>query len=45
LCFEHHDALQEFETILSGLLPQFTVSRFSEAVMGSSVSPLTANGK
>jgi hypothetical protein len=45
LCFEHHDALQEFETMLSDLLPQFTVSRFSEAVMGSSVSSLTANGK
>jgi hypothetical protein len=44
LCFEHHDALQEFETILSDLFPQFTVSRFSEAVMGDSVSPLTANG-
>ena len=43
LCYEHHDALQEFETIVSDLFPQFTVSRFSEAVLGASVSPLTAN--
>jgi hypothetical protein len=43
LCFEHHDALQEFEIVLSDLFPQFTVSRLSEAVMGAGVSPLTAN--
>jgi len=43
LCFEHHGAFQEFETTLSDLFPQFTVSRFPEAVLGSDVSPLTAN--
>lgn len=43
LCFEHHDALQEFETILSDLLPQFAVTRLPEAVLGAGVSPLTAN--
>mmetsp|Transcript_38046 Transcript_38046/g.83544 ORF Transcript_38046/g.83544 Transcript_38046/m.83544 type:complete len:443 (-) Transcript_38046:98-1426(-) len=43
LCFEHHDAIQEFETILSDLFPQFTISRLPEAVLSASVSPLTAN--
>lgn len=43
LCFEHHDALQESETILSEVFPQFTISRLPEAVLGSGVSPLTAN--
>jgi hypothetical protein len=43
LCFEHHDALEEFEVILSDLFPQFTINRLPEAVLGSGVSPLTAN--
>ncbi len=43
LCLGHHDALQEFETLLSDLFPQFTISRLSEAVLGAGVSPLTAN--
>lgn len=43
LCFEHHDAIQEFETILTSLLSDFIVSRLPEAVFGSCVSPLTAN--
>ena len=43
LCFEHHDALEEFEVILSNLFPQFTINRLPEAVLGSGVSPLTAN--
>lgn len=43
LCFEHHDALQDFETILTSLLSDFTVCRLPEAVFGSCVSPLTAN--
>lgn len=43
LCFQRHDAIEEFEKILSNLFPQFTVTRLPEAVFGSSVSPLTAN--
>eukprot|EP00977_Amphora_coffeiformis_P010812 scaffold2536_cov169-Amphora_coffeaeformis.AAC.5 len=43
LCFQHHDAIQEMETILSDLFPQFMVTRLPEAVFGESVSPLTAN--
>ena len=43
LCYEHHDALQEFETIITNLFSQFTVSRLPEAVLGAEVSPLTAN--
>jgi hypothetical protein len=42
LCL-HHDAFEEFETILSGLFPNFTVSRLTEAVLGDAVSPMTAN--
>jgi hypothetical protein len=43
ICFEHHDAFTQFEVILSELLSDYTVSRLPEAVMGSSISPLTAN--
>jgi hypothetical protein len=43
LCFHHHDALQEFETLLASTFPQFTLMRLPEAVLGESVSPLTAN--
>lgn len=43
ICFEHHDAIEEFETILSQLFPQFLVTRLPEAVFGATVSPLTAN--
>ncbi|KAI2512838.1 hypothetical protein MHU86_1627 [Fragilaria crotonensis] len=42
LCL-HHDAFEEFETILSGLFPNFKVSRLTEAVLGDAVSPMTAN--
>ena len=42
LCL-HHDAFEEFETMVSGLFPDFTVSRLSEAVLGDAVSPMTAN--
>lgn len=42
LCL-HHDAFEEFETKLSSLFPNFTVSRLSEAVLGDAVSPMTAN--
>lgn len=42
LCL-HHDAFEEFESIVSGLFPQFTVTRLPEAVLGDSVSPMTAN--
>ncbi len=44
ICFQSHDAIQEFETILSQkVFPQFIVSRLPEAVFGACVSPLTAN--
>jgi hypothetical protein len=44
ICFQDHDAIQEFEEILSQVVfPQFVVTRLPEAVFGASVSPLTAN--
>lgn len=43
ICFHHHDAIQEFECILTQLFPQFVVTRLPEAVFGDTVSPLTAN--
>mmetsp|Transcript_18684 Transcript_18684/g.52258 ORF Transcript_18684/g.52258 Transcript_18684/m.52258 type:complete len:555 (-) Transcript_18684:4275-5939(-) len=43
ICFREHDAIQEFESILTNLFPRFLVSRLPEAVYGECVSPLTAN--
>jgi len=43
ICFKENDAIQEFESILTDLFPQFVVSRLPEAVYGECVSPLTAN--
>lgn len=43
LCFQHHDAIQDFEMIVTSLLSNFIVTRLPEAVFGSFVSPLTAN--
>jgi len=43
ICFEHHDAVQEMESILSNLFPDFVVSRLPETVLGRSVTPMTAN--
>jgi len=43
LCYRQHDAIQEFESILTDLFPQFVVTRLPEAVYGECVSPLTAN--
>jgi hypothetical protein len=43
LCFQHHDAIEDFEMILSSLFSDFVVARLPEAVFGSSVSPMTAN--
>ena len=43
ICFEHHDAVQEMETILSNLFPDFVVSRLPEVVLGCSITPMTAN--
>jgi hypothetical protein len=43
ICFGQHDAIEEFESILTNLFPQFVVSRLPEAVYGECVSPLTAN--
>mmetsp|Transcript_58360 Transcript_58360/g.142717 ORF Transcript_58360/g.142717 Transcript_58360/m.142717 type:complete len:566 (-) Transcript_58360:90-1787(-) len=43
ICFQHHDAIAEFEEILTDLFPQYIVTRLPEAVFGDTVSPLTAN--
>jgi hypothetical protein len=43
ICFEEHDAIQEFESILASLFPQYVLSRMPEAVLGGSVTPLNAN--
>ena len=43
ICFEHHDAVQEMESILSNLFPDFVVSRLPEVVLGCSITPMTAN--
>lgn len=43
LCFEDHEAIEEFESIVSALFPHMRIARLPEAVLGSSVSPLTAN--
>ncbi len=43
ICLKQHEAINEFESILTNLFPQFVVSRLPEAVYGECVSPLTAN--
>lgn len=43
LCFNRHSAITEFESTLSQLFTDFTVTRLPEAVFGDSISPLTAN--
>jgi hypothetical protein len=43
LCYEHHDALQDMECIISELFRDFIVARLPAAVFGESISPLTAN--
>ena len=43
ICFEHHDAIVEMESILSNLFPDFLVSRLPENVFGRSITPMTAN--
>lgn len=43
ICFGHHRAFEELETALSALFPGFVVTRLPEAVLGASVTPLTAN--
>ena len=44
LCFEHHAAITEVEQKIADLFAaDFFVSRLPEAVLGSYVSPLTAN--
>ncbi len=43
LCFNHHDAISEVEEKISEYFHEFIVSRLPEAVLGSCVSPLTAN--
>jgi len=43
LCYNQHAAISEFESILVDLFSDFTVTRLSEAVLGATVSPLTAN--
>ena len=43
ICFQTHDAVQEMESILSNLFPDFIVSRLPEVVLGCYVTPMTAN--
>lgn len=43
ICFNDHPSIAEFESILSQLFSDFTVSRLPEAVFGDCISPLTAN--
>ena len=43
ICFHDHPAINEFEAKLAQLFQDFIVSRLPEAVLGSCVSPLTAN--
>lgn len=43
LCYNQHEAIQDFEGRLAELFPQFHVCRLPEAVLGATVSPLTAN--
>jgi hypothetical protein len=44
LCYPNkHSAISEFESILSQLFADFTVTRLPEAVFGDSISPITAN--
>lgn len=43
ICYNHHPAIAEFESILIKLFPDFIVTRLPEAVLGDIVSPLTAN--
>jgi hypothetical protein len=43
ICFNQHPAIAEFESSLSQLFSDFTVSRLPEAVLGDCISPLTAN--
>jgi len=43
ICFDHHEALQEMESLLANLFPDFVVTRLPEVILGSSVTPITAN--
>jgi hypothetical protein len=43
LCYEHHDAVQDMECIISELFSDFVVARLPAAVFGETISPLTAN--
>lgn len=43
ICYSRHDAIEEFECRLAELFPQFHACRLPEAVLGATVSPLTAN--
>jgi hypothetical protein len=43
ICYNDHPAITEFESKLDYLFKDFVVTRLPQAVMGASVSPLTAN--
>jgi hypothetical protein len=43
ICFDRHDAVQEMESILANLFRDFLVTRLPETILGSSVTPMTAN--
>jgi hypothetical protein len=43
ICFDRHDAVQEMESILANLFRDFLITRLPETILGSSVTPMTAN--
>ena len=43
ICYKPHAAIQDMESILSNLFTDFNVSRLPSTVLGSSITPLTAN--
>ena len=43
ICYNEHPAIAEFESKLSALFPSFVVTRLPESVLGSNISPVTAN--
>jgi len=43
ICFQSHEAFLEMESIIATVFPNFRVSRLPEVVLGTSVTPLTAN--
>ena len=43
ICFRYHEPIKKFEKQLSEMFPKFKVCKLPESVLGSNVSPITAN--